>query len=67
MMPNLMRKAEQLAASERRRAMRRVAEMLAARLPGNVEITDSGVEVRGRGLNRRWLEDPAARFMRIGK
>lgn len=67
MMENLMRKAERLAATERRRSMRHVAERLAARFTGLVEVTDDGVEVRGRGLNRRWLVDRDARFLGLGE
>lgn len=68
MMHDAMRIAERLAAAEKRRAIRRLAAMIQTRFaPAQVQASGQGVEICGRILNRRWVSDPALRFMGIGK
>ena len=63
-MRELQRRADALARAQQRLAIGRLADELTAKLKtAVVEATDSQVVVRGRGLLRRWLADPALRFL----
>ena len=68
MMGTLMRRAAQLAEREQTVLLERVAEDLRDRFEsGAVEVTQTGVHVSARGLVRRWLSDPAVRFIGAGR
>lgn len=67
MMTELMRQGEEIARERQRETVSRVAGRLKALLgDAAVEIEDARVLVRGRGLIRRWLVDPALRFLAGG-
>ena len=67
MTAELMRRGEEIARERQRETLTRVAGNLEALLgDGAVEIEDTRVLVRGRGLIRRWLVDPALRFLAGG-
>lgn len=62
-MDMLQRRAEHLAQVERRRVIARIARELSARLNHvDLRFTDGSVELRGRGLFKRWLLDSSLRF-----
>jgi hypothetical protein len=63
-MEALLKRAEELARIRQRRAISRVADRLKALLSASlVEVEDIRVIVRGRGIVKRWLIDPALRFL----
>ena len=67
MMAELMRRGEEIARVRQRETVSRVAGRLQALLgDAAVEIEDARVLVRGRGLIKRWLVDPALRFLAGG-
>ena len=67
MMRGLMRRAEVLAVAEQQRQVRRLATRMKDMLGGgSVEATDTAVVATGRGLLKRWLSDPALRFLSSG-
>ena len=67
MMAALLRRAEQLAAARRRAKVGEVADWLKALLgEAAVEIEETRVLVRGRGIVKRWLIDPSLRFLNGG-
>ena len=67
MMSGLIRRAELLAAAERRRQVRRLASRMKEMLgSGSVEVVDAAVVATGRGLLKRWLIDPGLRFLSSG-
>jgi hypothetical protein len=64
MMEALLKRAEELARIRQRRAISHVADRLKALLSASlVEVEDIRVIVRGRGIVKRWLIDPALRFL----
>ena len=61
---NLMRRAEELAQSAKLRTIERIAgEVRAMARDVAVEIEDSRIVVSGRRIAKRWLENPALRFL----
>ncbi len=64
MMSNLVGYVERLATKRAQQAMRTVAAQLADVVRNaSVEIEGTQVVVRGRGLTKQWLSDPALRFL----
>lgn len=64
MMEALMSRAARHAAAQRARAVHRVAEELSQRfVSADVDQSVGAVAANGPGLLRRWLNDPAARFL----
>jgi uncharacterized membrane protein len=67
MMEKLLRRGEEIASAAQQRKVQQLAQQLAAMVGGGaIEIQESAVLVRGRGLARRWLTDPALRFLSGG-
>jgi len=67
MMDGLIRRAEMIAAAEQRRQARRLASRISESFgTAAVEVGEAGVVIRGRGLRKRWLIDPALRFLASG-
>ena len=62
MMERLVKKAEAIARSAQQRATEEVAAR-AEELVGQVSIEGERIVLSGRGLLRRWLTDPALRFI----
>ncbi|AQR74433.1 hypothetical protein [Sphingomonas sp. LM7] len=63
-MKSLEARAEAIGARAAVRAAARVADAARAALPGvSVEAEPGRVVVSGRGLARRWLRDPAIRWL----
>lgn len=68
MIQTLMRRAAELAERERTVVLERLADELRTRFgSGTIAVTATGVQVSGRGLMRRWLTDPVARFTGVGR
>jgi hypothetical protein len=66
-MAALIKRAEELAAARQRAKLAQVAEKLRSLLgEAAVEVEESQVLVRGRGIVRRWLIDPSFRFLAGG-
>jgi hypothetical protein len=67
MMGALIRRVEILAAEKRREQVRRLAARM-QELVGDesVETIDGRIVVSGRGILKRWLNDPALRFFSSG-
>lgn len=67
MMARLAERGEQLAERAQQRAARRAAERLSELIGGRaVELDGTRILVSGRELIRRWLTDPALRFLSGG-
>lgn len=67
MMENLLRRGEGLASERQRTKIRDVAEQLRAIFgSAAVHVDDTNVLVSGRGIIKRWLVDPAVRFLAGG-
>jgi hypothetical protein len=64
MMEELARRGEQLARDRQQRRLAAIAGQLRAMLGSAAVERGAQVEVRGRGLIRRWLLDPRLRFLR---
>ena len=65
MMTALTRRAEALARQRQAAKLREIADRLRTLVgEGAVEVEEARVLVRGRGLIKRWLIDPALRFLR---
>ena len=57
--------AERLARARGERLLARVADAAAAHAPGaTIDRQSNECRVRGRGLRRRWISEPALRFAR---
>lgn len=67
MMERLTRRVEALAAAEQRRQVQMLAGRMKEMISGaSVEVFEARVIVAGRGLLKRWLIDPALRFLSTG-
>lgn len=65
MMGALIRRGEKIARAAQRARVLAVADTLKAVLgAGAVEVEDARLVVRGRHIVRRWLIDPALRFLK---
>lgn len=63
-MENLIERAQELAREQQRQRVERIAAALRAQLSrSDVEMTATGVRISGGALFRRWLTDPALRFV----
>lgn len=66
-MIKLARRGEALAREAQRRKLRQLAEELRAILgSASVEVEETRVLVRGKGMIKRWLIDPSLRFLSGG-
>jgi hypothetical protein len=63
MMGNLMRRGEALARTAQQRAIGAIADRLRAAGGLSVEAESGRVIIGARGLAKRWLSDPALRFL----
>lgn len=67
MMAKLLRRGEELARTAHRRAVDGVVERLTSLLQGvSITTEEMLVVVSGKGLFRRWLNDPELRFLSGG-
>jgi hypothetical protein len=67
MMASFIRRAEEIARIRRRAKVGAIAEKLRETLGETaVSVEEARVVVRGRGIIRRWLTDPALRFLSGG-
>lgn len=65
MMEALIRRGEELARAAQRAKIVAVAEQLQSQLSdAAVDVAETGVLVRGRAIGKRWLTDPALRFLK---
>jgi hypothetical protein len=63
-MANLLRRAEELARAGQQRKITQVAQRVRELLRGvSIEIEETRVIVSGSGILKRWLLDPALRFL----
>lgn len=63
-MKNLQARAEQIAEAMERRRTDRLVEALKAQAPrASIEVEQGRIAIGGRNLLRRWLSDPALRFV----
>jgi hypothetical protein len=64
MMEDLMNRGEELARDRQRRRLQGIARQMRAILgSAAVQIDETRVLARGRGMIRRWLLDPRLRFL----
>ena len=64
MMDALLSRGERLATEAQRRKIAEVASQLRAMFGGgSIEVEETRVLVRGRGMIKRWLIDPSLRFL----
>jgi hypothetical protein len=67
MMEKLTQRGADIVREAQARAVRSVAQQLRAELRGaSIDIQDTQVLARGRGLIARWLSDPRLRFLARG-
>lgn len=64
-MDRLIARAQELVRKQQRRRIEGITAALATQLSGaEIEVTAGGISVAGKALLRRWLSDPALRFVR---
>lgn len=67
MMENLLRRGEELAAEGEQRKLQQVAAQLRELFgAAAVQVDETDVLVRGKGMIKRWLLDPSLRFLTGG-
>lgn len=67
MLPNLLRRGEQLVNEALQKKVAEVAAQLRMTFgAAAISIEDSRVVINGRGVMKRWLTDPALRFIGWG-